>query len=192
MLSSNFKIEKYKETNVCMNFVEVPERGWKIDKPMLDRDTEWREIADQVEDGAHSFDKQRSVFRPFKFDTPQLLEEMFHNDIKLTKIPSKIKDKDQLDKVKTALLELYPKIKNMFLVLSCDSQYPAVNKQDFDVWALSCRFQDRPNVDEAKINLQREGSIVKNENTKRIETAKNEMLRFQFLECIFRLAELCY
>lgn len=46
MLSSNFKIEKYKETNVCMNYVEVPERGWKIDKPMLDRDTEWREIAD--------------------------------------------------------------------------------------------------------------------------------------------------
>ena len=77
-----------------MNYVEVSERGWKIDKPMLDRDTEWREIADQVEDGAHSFDKQRSVFRTFKLDTPQLLEEMFHNDIKLTKIPSKIKDKD--------------------------------------------------------------------------------------------------
>ena len=46
---------------------------------------------------------------------------MFYNDLKLTKIPNKIKDKDQLDKVKHALLELYPTIKNMFLVLSCDS-----------------------------------------------------------------------
>ena len=104
-----------------MNYVEVPERGWKIDKPMVSRDIEWREIADQVQDGSHSFDKQRSVFRTFKLDTPQILEEMFHNDIKLTKIPSKIKDKDQLEKVKHALLELYPTIKNMFLVLSCDS-----------------------------------------------------------------------
>ena len=80
----------------------------------------------------------------------------------------------------------------MFLMLACNSQYPAVNKQDFDIWALHCKFQDRPHVDEAKVNLQREGSIVKNDMTKKIDTAKNEMLRFQFVEVIFRLAELCY
>ena len=94
MLSSKFKIEKYKETNVQMNFVEVPERGWKIEKPMVDRDIEWREIADEVHDGSENFDKQRSVFRSFKLDTPALLEKMFYNDLKLTKIPNKIKDKD--------------------------------------------------------------------------------------------------
>lgn len=153
MLSSKFKIEKYKETNVQMNFVEVPERGWKIEKPMVDRDIEWREIADEVHDGSENFDKQRSVFRSFKLDTPALLEKMFYNDLKLTKIPNKIKDKDQLEKVKHALLELYPTIKNMFLALSVEGQYPAINKQDFDIWALNCRFQDRPNVDEAKVNL---------------------------------------
>ena len=112
----------------------------------------------------------------------------------MTRIPAKIKDKykDQLDKVRTALFELYPKIIGMYLILSCEGQYPAINKQDFDIWATNCGFHNRPGVDEAKVNLQREGSIVKNELTKRIDTAKNEMLRFQFMESIFRLAELCY
>lgn len=175
-----------------MNYVVVGERGWRIEKPMVDRDDEWRELADQVHDGSELFDKQRSVFRSYKLDTPSLLAKMFENDLRLTKIPAKIKDKDQLAKVKQALLELYPQIKNVFLCLSCDSQYPAINKQDFDIWAGHCRLLERPGVDDAKINLQREGSIVKNELTKRIDTAKNEMLRFQFLEVVFRLAELCY
>lgn len=82
----------------------------------------------------------------------------------------------------------------MFLTLSCDSSYPAINRTDFDIWCSNCSYQSRPGVDEAKINLQREGSLVKNELTKKISdgTTKNDMLRFQFLEVIFRLAELCY
>ena len=105
-----------------MNYIEVAERGWKIEQAMVDRDTEWRELADVAQDGSESFDKQRSVFRTFKLDTPQFLEKMFENDLKITKIPQKIKDKykDQLDKVKTAMLDLYPTIKNMFLMLSCN------------------------------------------------------------------------
>lgn len=82
----------------------------------------------------------------------------------------------------------------MFLVLTCDSVYPAINRQDFDIWALSCRFADRPNVDEAKINLKRESSVVRNEMTKnlKLDITKNDMLRFQFLECVFNLAQLCF
>ena len=110
MLSSQYATEKYKETNVTMNVIEVLERGWKIDAPMVDRDTEWRELADLVENGGEIFDKQRSVFRTYKLDTPALLEKMFENDLKMTKIPAKIKDKykDQLEKVKTAMFDLYP------------------------------------------------------------------------------------
>ena len=119
---------------------------------------------------------------------------MFENDLKLTKIPTKIKDKDQFEKVKTTLLEFYDYIRMMFLMHSCDSSYPAINRTDFDYWAITCNLTLRPGVDEAKINLQREGALVKNEQTKKISegTTKNDMLRFQFLECIFRLAELCY
>ena len=38
MLSSKYPIEKYKATNVQMNYVDVPIRSWKIDPPMIDRD----------------------------------------------------------------------------------------------------------------------------------------------------------
>jgi len=53
--------------------------------------------------------------------------------LRLTKIPVKIKDKDQFAKVKAELFEHYAYIKNMFLVLSYDSTYHALNKQDFDI-----------------------------------------------------------
>lgn len=119
---------------------------------------------------------------------------MFENDLRLTKIPQKIKDKDQFQKVKVALSENYDYIRMMFLMHSCDSSYPAINRNDFDYWAITCNLISKPGVDEAKINLQREGALVKNEQTKKISdgTTKNDMLRFQFLEVIFRLTELCY
>ena len=52
---------------------------------------------------------------------------MFENDFRLTKIPKIVKDKDQLQKVKTSLLEHYAFIKNMYLALTCNSVYPAIN-----------------------------------------------------------------
>ena len=94
MLSSRFPMERFKETNIKMNYVDVPERGWKIDPPMVDRDLEWRLLVEQTEGGECSFDKNRSVFRTFKLDTPQYIEKMFENDLRLTKIPQRVKDKD--------------------------------------------------------------------------------------------------
>ena len=77
-----------------MNYIDVSERGWKIERPMVDRDEEWRLLAEQTESGNHTFDKNRSVFANFKLDTPARLKTMFENDLKLTKIPNKVKDKD--------------------------------------------------------------------------------------------------
>lgn len=161
---------------------------------MVDRDEEWKTLCEETANGVEMFDKSKSVFRNFRLDTDVTLRKMFENDLRLTKIPAKIKDKDQFEKVKEALFDHYTYIKNLFLHLTCDSTYPAVNKQDFDIWSLRCGLHERPNVDEAKINLQREGALVKNELTKKITEglAKNDMLRFQFLEVCFRLAELCY
>ena len=110
-----------------MNYVEVPARGWKIESPMIDRDTEWKGLIDQEEDGDEVFDKGKSLFKNYKLDTPQLLEKMFENDFRLTKIPKIVKDKDQLQKVKTSQLEHYAFIKNMYLALTCNSVYPAIN-----------------------------------------------------------------
>lgn len=42
MLSQKYDIERYKQTNVQMNFVIIKNRGWRIGKPMVDRDEEWK------------------------------------------------------------------------------------------------------------------------------------------------------
>ena len=129
-----------------MNYVEVPARGWKIESPMIDRDTEWKGLIDQEEDGDEVFDKGKSLFKNYKLDTPQLLEKMFENDFRLTKIPKIVKDKDQLQKVKTSLLEHYAFIKNMYLALTCNSVYPAINQADYLYWIQMCRFLEKPHV----------------------------------------------
>ena len=51
-------------------------------------------MVEQTEGGETSFDKNRSVFRTYKLDTPAYIEKMFENDLRLTKIPARVKDKD--------------------------------------------------------------------------------------------------
>jgi len=94
MLSSKFGIERYKQTNVQMNFVLVKNRGWKIGKPLVDRNEEWKALCEETANGVEMFDKSKSVFRNFRLDTDVALRKMFENDLRLTKIPAKIKDKD--------------------------------------------------------------------------------------------------
>ena len=128
------------------------------------------------------------MFRNFKLDTPQLLEKMFENDFKLTKIPKLVKDKDQLQKVKTSLLENYAYIKNLFLVLTCDSQYPNINQADYLYWTSLCKFLEKPHVQQAELDTQVIASTFKTDLSRRIDSAKGEILRFEFLEVIVRLS----
>lgn len=175
-----------------MNYIDLEQRGWQIGAPMVDRDTEWRDLADIGEEGETNFDKAKSVFKNFKIDSPQLLEKMFENDFRLTKIAKLVKDKDQLAKVKAALLENYEYIKNTYLYLSFDSHYPCINQQDYIYWTQCCAFLDKAHVQQAELDTQVIASTFKTDLSKRIECAKGEVLRFEFLEVVFRLAQLCY
>ena len=71
---------------------------------------------------------------------------MFENDFRLTKIPKLIKDKDQLAKVKSALQDHYEYIKNTYLFLSSDTQYPCINQADFLYWTQCCDFLAKQHV----------------------------------------------
>ena len=44
MLSNKYGRERYKQTNVVMNFVDVAPRGWQVLEPMVDRDAEWNRL----------------------------------------------------------------------------------------------------------------------------------------------------
>ena len=69
-----------------MNYIKVDARDWRIGRPMIDRDTEWKEIVHFSEGDEETFDFKKSVFRNFKLDTPQMVEKMFEGDMALTKI----------------------------------------------------------------------------------------------------------
>ena len=70
MLSQMYPTEQYKQTNVIMNYIKVEARDWRICRPMIDRDAEWKEIVHFSEGDEETFDFKKSVFRNFKLDTP--------------------------------------------------------------------------------------------------------------------------
>ena len=48
MLSKRYPMEHYKETNVMMNYIDVTKRGWRLSKPLIDRDEEWKRMTLQT------------------------------------------------------------------------------------------------------------------------------------------------
>ena len=193
MLSKNFEKELYKQTNMWMNVIEVKPRIWQIQKPVIERDVEWKQIIGSDADEDDSFDIKNSVFKGFKLDTPTLLDKMFEYDFKLTKIPSKlIKDKDTFAKVKDTLKKLYPRIKNTFLVLACDSSYPCITSTDYLFFTQRCEFILKGHVPQAALDSDRIATCFRNDVTRKIEHSKSDITRFDFLEIIVRLSMLLY
>ena len=146
-----------------MNYIDVPARGWKLTDPLLDRDDEWQELAAPSDDEEELFDKQKSVFRTYKLDTEASLRRSFENDWKLAKIPKLVKDKEELAKVKNLLGSLYPRLKNMFLAMACDSAYPNFSFNDYSVWCQRCNFLAKEHVGLADLDTVQIGACVKTE-----------------------------
>ena len=120
-------------------------------------------MIDESDDEEEIFDKSKSVFKNFKTDTEALLKRTFENDWRLTKIPKLIKDKDELSKVKSYLCSIYPRLKNMFLTMACDSAYPNFSFNDYQVWCQKCKFESKEQVTHADLQNVLVGACVKNE-----------------------------
>ena len=114
----------------------------------------------------------------------------------MTKLPKKI-EKEDLQKVKDAFLELYPKIKNLFATLTVDSSYPTFNGNDYVVFLQVCNFGapsaiNPDGIKQALLDNILTATSVRSEAAKHIEGSKSQTMRFEFLETIYRLAELIY
>ena len=146
MLSQDFKIELYKQTNIRMNYVDVQARDWRLNAPLVNRDDEWAELCGESDEEEEIFDKAKSVFKNFKLDTEATLRRSFENDWKLAKMSKAVKDKEDLAKVKTLLSCLYQRLKNLWLAMVCDSAYPNFSFNDYSVWAQRCNFVSKEGV----------------------------------------------
>ena len=159
---------------------------------MVDRDKEWLDAVDGSDCEEEGFEKGKSVFKNFKVDTDTRLRKAFENDWALTKIPKLVKDKEELERVKELLKGEYPRLKNMWLAMTCDSSYPNFSFNDYAVWCQSCKFLPKEGVSLADLDTAQISAGVKTEKSKKIEGAKSELMRFEFLELIVRLAMLLY
>ena len=87
-----------------------------------------------------------------KVDTDARLRKAFENDWALTKIPKLVKDKEELERVKELLKGEYPRLKNMWLAMTCDSSYPNFSFNDYAVWCQSCKFLPKEGVSLADLD----------------------------------------
>ena len=139
-----------------------------------------------------AFDKSRSVFKNYKLDSNVQFNRMFEFDYNLTKISKIIKDKETIAQLKNTLRGLFPMLKNIYLSMVCDSVYPNLNLNDFLIFASKLDLFNRPGIANAEIENLFIASIFKTDVTKKIEVGKNEMMRFEFIELIVRMAMLLY
>ena len=80
----------------------------------------------------------------------------------------------------------FENIKNTFLALSVDSNYPNIGTNQMNIWFNNCQFQD------FSLNLAALDNIVvaaevKTDMTKHIKISHGDLMRFEFMEVIVRI-----
>ena len=132
-LTKDFPVEHYKETNVRMNMIYVPaNEDWQIPEGD-ERIIEWGDQDESSDDGK-GFKIKDSVFKGSNHDDPRILSRMFNADWELTKIPKALKDPNDIPSVKDLLRRKYKTIKNFFLMMATESNFPNVGFNGYSEW----------------------------------------------------------
>ena len=156
-----------------------------------------------------TFDKERSVFAPWKQDTPRLLADAFELDWSHTKVPKIVKNQEdvsrkdsvypryirvvnplfslQLAALKGYLQSHYEFIKECYLELQYNSVYPFVNKIELASFCEKAKLIDE-RLNMANCDLL---FVSCNSNSSGIK-AKTGLIRCEFLEYLVRLANFKY
>ena len=137
------------------------------------------------------FEKHKSVFKDFRDDTPELIEECLEHDFLLWKLEKFEKDPEERLKVIEIMKENGDILKNLFVVCACNSHFPQVGKEDF-LLNIKEKFG---NVIDKKFTsgmvgvsmIAALGGPVKFESKLRVE--KIYMTRYEFFETIVRVAQ---
>jgi len=187
MLSRKYEKGLYKETNMQMNYIVIHDRDWRLPPMLAPRHVDWMEYEESSDDDS-GFDKSKSIFKPFRLDTPHSLHRMFEHDFRICKVNKLVKEKEDYLSVKAVLSKHYPMIKNMFLATTVDSSYPNLSFNDYTLWCQKCNFVDKNHVNVASLDNIMIASMVRTDTARSIETGKGEMSRFEMLEVIVRVA----
>lgn len=135
------------------------------------------------------FNKNKSVFKPWKADTSKSLRKMFDQDMEYSKIFKVSKDPNEFSLIKDVLYKYVVEIKDVFVYCTGSSLFPYISWLDFSSFWQSWDIIDKnwtiADLDRIFIatNVQLESYSYNPER---------ELWRYEFFEIIVRLAKQKY
>lgn len=163
------------ERKIKLNRVKVPVRTVDVELMLAVK-----------EEKVRIFDKNKSVFKAFLEDSDALVDQMFANDMKHSKISRVVKEENEFKAVVSLLRENFREIKEIFDNTAASSNYPTIGWLDFTDFSTMCQLLDKKFLNTAAID--RLFIAVNVELEAQDENPNRELCRFEFFEIIVRMA----
>lgn len=164
-----------------MNYILCQKRQWPLIQERLNN-------FDDTSESDHEFIFELSVFKNWKSDSVEDLENMFENDFNSTKIPKVVSwhDKHDLQDVKEVLFDNYVRLKRIYDFEAANGSYPIMSNFETREYSKRCNFSDG-NEEGADSNVDL-AFIAVNANKPTSIRTKADLHWFEFLEFIVRIA----
>jgi len=172
-ISPTYRSEE--ERKIKLNRVKIPIRTVDVELMLAVR-----------EEKARVFDKNKSVFKAFSEDTDALVDQMFANDMKHSKISRVVKEESEFKAVVSLLRSNFKEIKEIFDNTAASSNYPTIGWLDFTDFSTMCQLLDKKFLNTAAID--RLFIAVNVELEAQDDNPNRELCRFEFFEIIVRIA----
>ena len=134
------------------------------------------------------FDKEKSVFKPWVKDNPQILRNAFKIDTGYWKISEKlIKDPSDFANTIEVVRRNYPKLKVINTIVASEDQFPHVGWIEFGSFIRKCDLLDdhlRSEIVDLNFSLVKAGAPQ--------GASTQQLFRFEFLEMLIRLSRVKY
>ena len=89
-----------------------------------------------------SFGKEKSVFKDWKSDTPEMILAMVAADLNCWKIEKFVKQGDDVANCAKVITNHATFLKDCFLSITAESSFPAFTTLDYGAWTAKCKIND--------------------------------------------------
>merc|ERR1711957_218654 len=186
MLSPNYNIVRFKQTNVFLNRITIQAKIHQFDSAFTLK---------EGEEDEELFLIDHSVFDRYECEQPgyrtKLMDKCFETDLSYGKIYTKVcKGEDSLFKVVRAKLrEHYEDIINVFIFLACRDDRACIGLNEFTSWISAISACDKA-LDMALVDRTFISTNIHDHSF--FLNADRTLYRYEFLEIIVRLAKIKY
>lgn len=134
------------------------------------------------------FEKEISIWKPWRTDTAGTISQAYNEDIKGWKGYRFIKIEDDRADTEAIIKKYYPMLKDMFYYIASNSVWPNIGQLDF------CEFASKSKILDGVVNISAVDRTYIAATLKVVDTAAPclGLRRFEFLEILVRLANIKY